>query len=435
VARAETLTLTRARAVQLALERNEAHRQVALEADRVEGLYVEARAGALPSLTLEGEYLRNLELPTSVITLEDTSGQTTKLRTTFGTKNDYRMTLRLRQPLYVGGKVGAALKIAGYGRRLTEAHIETSRNNTATAADRAYLDAVAAQLAMEVYVAAEELADSNLNVVRALYAQGQVSEYDLLRAQVRAANVRPDRIAARNAARLAADRLRALLALTADVALTLDTVLPQQVPARPDRDSLLAEALANRPELHQAAGQVDINRKLISIARAGSRPSLSLSSALQWSGISDDFGPSKDEWYRSWNASLNLSWPIFTGFAVSGQVRQAKVDLYQSELAQSGLERQVRLDVEQAAGNLEEASERLLALGETVDQALRGVAIARVRYENGMGTQLELLDAEVALTQARVNRIAALHDLAIAQSELRRAVGRPWAPEWPQERL
>ncbi|MDD4052888.1 MAG: TolC family protein, partial [candidate division Zixibacteria bacterium] len=81
-------------------------------------------------------------------------------------------------------------------------------------------------------------------------------------------------------------------------------------------------------------------------------------------------------------------------------------------------------------GKLKVAHQRVEALGQTVKQAERGVEIAQVRYRNGVGTQLELLDAQVALTASRVNRISARHDLAVAIANLRRAVGREWASQW-----
>ena len=121
---------------------------------------------------------------------------------------------------------------------------------------------------------------------------------------------------------------------------------------------------------------------------------------------------------------------FFTGFETSGKIRQAKVDYTQSKLANSQLIRQVRLEVRNAQGRVEEARKRVEALGETVGQAERGVEIAQVRFKNGIGIQLELLDAQVALITARVNRITALHDLAVAASDLRRAVGREWASQW-----
>lgn len=422
---AEPLRLDRSTAVQMALERNETHRSVLLESDRVSGRYLEVRAGALPRLTVEGNYTRNLELPTSVIQFGDST-----FETTFGTKNDYRLALKLTQPIYSAGKLGAALKIAGYADRLTKAQIETSRNLTATAADRAYLDAVAAAQSVRVFQDAERLADSNLSVVQTLYSHGQTSEFDLLRAQVDAANARPPRIQAENNARLAEDRLRNILALDPGTVLILDTIIAEVTGPDVPVEALIEEAIENRPELIGSQEQLDINRKLVDIARSGYKPTVSLSSNLQWQGLSDDFTPAGREWYRSWSASLNLTWPIFSGFEAVGQIRQARVDLHQSELQESSLKRQIRLEVRKAYGDVREAQQRVAALARTVDQAERGVEIAQVRFQNGVGTQLELFDARVALTSARVNKISALHDLAAAVSELRRTAGRPWAPQW-----
>ena len=159
---------------------------------------------------------------------------------------------------------------------------------------------------------------------------------------------------------------------------------------------------------------------------------LGVSTGVRWDKVLDDFRSpfGAGTWNRSSNVMVTLNWTIFDGFATRGKVRQAKVDLHQSRLDNSQLRNTIRLEVRDALGNVSEASQRVAALGETVDQARRGVNIAEVRYRNGVGTQLEVLDAQVALTQARVNRITAIHDLAVAVAELRRAVGREWAPQW-----
>jgi outer membrane protein len=272
-----------------------------------------------------------------------------------------------------------------------------------------------------------------LAVVQKLYAQGQVSEFDLLRAQVQAANTRPSRIAAVDRTRLAADYLRNVLALAPETELVIDSAIEEVAISEVELEPLVEEAMANRPELGQGDQMVKIREKLVSIASSGYRPNLGINSQVQWSSFQDEFKKttiSKNSWFRSWNVALVLNWPIFSGFETLGKVRQAKVDYTQSKLAQSQLTRRVRLEVQDAFGKVREAKERVGAIGETVDQAQRGVDIARVRFQNGVGIQLELLDAQVALTTARVNRIAALHDLAVSVSELRRAVGREWAPKW-----
>lgn len=430
---AETIHLDRSKVTALALQQNESYKSALLEKDRVSGQYIEARAGAFPRLTFNGSYLYNIDLQTSIFTVTDSAGRSSTTQIRFGSPNNYSVGLSLYQPLYVAGKVGAALKIAGYGKKYTQASIDAARHNIMTEADKAYLDAVAAKQSESIFREAEDLADSNLAVVKKLYDQGQASEYDMLRAQVQAANTRPNRIAAENNTRLALDYLRNVLALPPETEITLDTVIEQIDVPKLNLDSLVTEALNNRPELQQSEQMVNIRDKMVSIAYGGYKPTLGINSQVQWYSYTDKFSKvslSDKTWFRSWNVSLNLTWPIFTGFETTGQVRQAKVDYQQSKLSESQLNRQIRLEVRDALGRVNEAKERVDALGETVDQAQRGLEIAQVRFENGVGIQLELLDAQVALTTARVNRIAALHDLAAAVSNLRKAVGREWAPQW-----
>jgi len=430
---AETVTLTRESTVRLALERNETYRSTQLEEDRVRGQYLEARAGAFPHLKFQGSYLRNIDLSTSVLSITNDAGVTETSTLTFGTPHNYSFGFTLTQPLYAAGKVGTAIKIAKYGFEYTSQKIRESRNNIATNADKAYLDAIAARDAEHVFREAERLADSNLAVVERLYDQGQVSEYDLLRAQVQAANVKPDRIAAANNARLALDQLRLLLALSPEDDIVLSEAIDEVSVPTLDSDSLIAMALENRPELGQSEQLVKINKKLIDIERGGYKPNVSLSSNVQWESYANRFKATtidSDSWYRSWNVGLMLTWDIFSGFETTGRVRQAKVDYSQSRLKNSQLERSIRLEVRNALGNVEESKERVLALGETETRAQRGMEIARVRFTSGIGTQLEVLDAQVALTTARVNKITAQHDLAAAISALRRAVGLDWAVQW-----
>ena len=433
LASAEAIELDRRQAVEMALEQNEAYQSALLEKDRIRGQYIEARSGALPRLTLDGSYLRNIDLQTSFLTMTEDDGTSSKMKLQFGTPHNYSVGLNLYQPLYAAGKVGAALKIAGYGNKLTDAGIIQARHAVANSADQAYLAAVAAREAEEAYREAELLADSNLAVVKQLYDQGQVSEFDYLQAQVRAANSRPNRIAAANRTRLAYDYLRNILALPAETEIKLASTIEKAAMPSLSLEQLTAEALQNRPEMQQSQQMVNINKKLISIASSGYRPNVGINSRIQWDSFQDEFKKvsiSGDSWNRSWNVALVLNWPIFNGFETSGKVRQAKVDYSQSRLANTQLVRQVGLEVRDAYGRVEEAGKRVEAIGETVGQAERGVEIAQVRFKNGIGIQLELLDAQVALTTARVNRIAALHDLAVAIGELRRAVGREWDIQW-----
>ena len=432
-AAAETLELTRQQAVDLALAQNESYQATLLEKERIRGQYIEARAGAFPRLTLDGSYLRTIDLQSSVISMSDDSGNTNRFTLRFGTPHNYQFGLNLYQPIYAAGKVGAAIKIARYGFAYTDERIRAARHDIAATVDAAYLGAVAAREAAQAYREAEELADANLAVVKKLYDQGQVSEYDYIRSQVQAANSRPDRIKAENNFDLAIDRLKNLLALEPGDELIIESAIAEEVIGEFDVEGLITEALASRPELGQSRQMMNIYKKVITIERGGYLPSIGLNSRLQWDSFRDEIGKTSlagDAWNRSWNIALVLSWPLFSGGETAGRMKQARVNYNQSRYADVQLQRQVRLEVQDAAGRVREAQQRVEALGETVEQAGRGLKISQVRYESGVGTQLELLDAQMALTTARVNRITALHDLAVAVSSLRRAIGREWAPHW-----
>ncbi len=428
---AETIVLTRQKAVEMALERNESFLSAQLEKDRVRGQYLEARSGAFPRISVDANYLRTIDKQTSVLTMDnEDDGTSQTFRLQFGEPHTYTLGLNLYQPLYAAGKVGAAIKIAKYGFTYTDEGIRAAHHDVTTLADRAYLNAVAAREALLVFSEAEKLADSNLSVVKKLFEGGQASEYDYLRAQVRASNSRPDRIASENMSRLALDNLRLILALPKEADIVLGESIDESTISDLNLDILITEALNNRPELRQSEQMMKINKKLISIEKSGYKPSIGINSRMQWENFYESFGKSQLSWNRSWNVSLKLDWNIFSGFETKGKVQQAKVDYNQSRLQNSQLTRQIRLEVRDALGQLNEAKQRVAALGETVQQAERGHEISQVRYQNGIGTQLEVQDAQVALTQAKVNRINALHDLASAVSNLRRAVGREWDVKW-----
>ncbi|MFH1699394.1 MAG: TolC family protein [Candidatus Zixiibacteriota bacterium] len=430
---AETIVLSREKAVALAVERNERYQAALLERERIQGQYVEARAGAFPRITFDGQYLRNIDLQSSVLTMTDDEGETDKFTLRFGTPHNYSFGFSLYQPLYAAGKVGTAIKIAKYGFSYTDELIRAARHDVAAEADKAYLNAVTANEAAQVFRDAELVAQANLDVVQKLYNEGQTSEYELLRSQVQVANTRPDRIRAENDADHAMNYLKNILALEPDTEIELGTTIEEISIPELSLDDLISEAIASRPEIAQSREMMNINEKLVSIAKSGYKPDVGINSRVQWDSFKDDIGKTSlagDSWNRSWNVSVVLNWPIFSGFETGGKVQQAKVDYNQSRLNNSQLKRQIQLEVRDAVGKVNEARQRVEALGETVSQAERGLAIGEVRFENGIGTQLELLDSQVALTTARVNRLTALYDLAVAVSSLKRAVGRDWGAQW-----
>ena len=126
---------------------------------------------------------------------------------------------------------------------------------------------------------------------------------------------------------------------------------------------------------------------------------------------------------HGWIAGVQMSWSLFDGWFTRGKVKQA-IALYERagvELDDAG--RQIELEVRTAYSNFIEADEVLRSQEKVVEQAEEALRLARARSEAGTGTQLDVLGAQTALTEARTTQIQALRDYSVARARLERAIG------------
>lgn len=409
--------LTLADAIRHGLDSNEMYRHVRAEEERAQSRIKEVRSGILPDLRFESSYQRAFEIPTLVI-----NGQSFAL----GSRHTANWGFMLEQSLWEGGRVLAAWAAARNYRRFTASNTRQAAIDLQAAIARAFFDALLAERLVEVAEQSLKVAEENFAVVDRKFAQGLVSEYDHLRAQVRVANLRPPLIGAENTRDLAVSRLQTLIGLRPGTPLSLAESQPdssewETLPL----DQLIDHAARNRHDLVSAEYEVRILGNALSAARADYWPALKLRAGFNWQTFSDDFVFRPDDVSRNWSGTLTLSYPIFDGFRRSGSVGVARVDLKQARLRRDDLTQRVTLEIEQARNNFLESAERLDAQGETVAQAERGLDIANLRYESGVGTQLEVLGAQLDLTTARIQAEMARHDRLAARAEWRRAMGEP----------
>jgi outer membrane protein TolC len=188
----------------------------------------------------------------------------------------------------------------------------------------------------------------------------------------------------------------------------------------PPLEAMIDTALEHRPEMLAAKYLTEITHKAINVARSGHFPTLSAVSDLNWQSQSDQFSLQENE-FTSWSAGLRLSIPIFDGFATSGRVANSKADYRQQRLAERDTRDKIVLEVEEAYDQLLQAKKALDVQVKTIAQAEKGLRIANVRYESGVGTLLEVLSAQSALTQARNARTEALYFFRDARAQLTKA--------------
>lgn len=413
-------------AIKLGMQNNEQYRSVLKEEERARQRIKEARAGILPDLKFDASYTRVFELPTSVFSITDASGNVETSVLKFGTNYNASWGFSVEQSLWEGGKVFAAWSAARNYRSLTDASSRQANIDLQNRVAHAFLTASLARRLVTVAEQTLQVAEENLTVATHKYDQGLVSEYDHLRAQVRVANLRPSVIEARNQRQLADTQLRTLIGLEPGDSL----ILIESGPDSSDWENLSLDALVERadnqrPDLVASEHEVSILHDNLRAAKADYWPVLKLHGSIDWQVQTDDFGLPYDDRTRSYQAMLTISYPIFDGFRRSGTVGIAKVDLTQGKLRRMQLLKQVSLEIEQARNSFLDATERLRAQEETVGQAQRGLDIANLRYESGVGTQLEVMDAQLELTTARINAETARHDRLMARAAWRRAMGVP----------
>ncbi|MFN2432080.1 MAG: TolC family protein [Gemmatimonadota bacterium] len=411
------IPLSLEQAEELALERNERVLIAREEIERTKGLEREVRAASLPSLDVIYRYTRNVQRP---VIFFDQGGEVQQV--SIGEDNDNTVGLSLDQTLF-SRSVLAANRAAGLAQEVSELGLEEVNEELALDVRRTYYTVLLNAALIGVQELALEQADARLGQVRQFFDVGTAAEFDVLTAEVEADNIRPLLITARNDYALALNELKRVVGLPLDEPVALTDSLTFD-PVEMSFAQALELARLQRDDLRRQRATVQLQQQAVAVERAQAFPELSFNFDLTRRASSGDLVPATSDFSQSASAGVELSFPVFDGRATEGRMRQARAVLAQEELRQSALEEDVALEVQQALQNVRAASEATEAARATVSRAARALEIAQTRFRNGLSTQLELNDSELALTQARSTLARTLYQHNVARAELQRAIGQ-----------
>jgi outer membrane protein TolC len=189
----------------------------------------------------------------------------------------------------------------------------------------------------------------------------------------------------------------------------------------------IAQALERRTELQALQKTEGLQRENVINAKAGYKPTIQAFAGYDW--VSSQFAGfgTKTE-YDGWVIGGRLNWNIFDGMLTYGKVVEAKAQLARAKADLDDRSRQIELEVRTDYSSFIEAKEVLESQQKVQEQADEALRLARARAEAGTGTQLDVLDAETSLTQARTTQVQALHDYDVARARLERAIGQELSP-------
>ncbi|MBI1846425.1 MAG: TolC family protein [Candidatus Rokubacteria bacterium] len=368
-------------------------------------------APLMPQLTgsVSATKSQNVLLSTS-----PTSGVTTKFTTAREMNQTFLAQVTLSQILFDFGKTMAATDAAKKLAEVSLQSVELQRQLISLTIKQAYTNILFAKRLEQVALQAVSRAQLNLKSAQGFYEVGTRPKSDVVRAEVDVANARVDIIRARNAQRLGLFALNTAMGIAVDTPTQIRDNLVYQ-PVTMDSVKLREEALQSRPEYKQAKLQAQQSEALLRGATRAFFPSVTGSGS--YSGASTELNP-------AWALTLSLNWTLFDGggLIAAYRVANANFEAAKANVAASGLD--ISNQVEQSWSTVTEAQERIQAAQAAVASAQENFRLAQGRFDAGVGTILELTDAQLALTQAQNTEAQALADFKNALYALDRAVGR-----------
>ena len=413
-----TRPLSLADALNTALQQNAAILKAKNDLEVSHGLVVQTRAVALPQVTASGRYVDE------EITLIAGSPFPTPHQSWNG-------GIQIVQAIYEGGKLRAAIQAADATKQQAVAQYQTTVADTLLAVRLAYYDTLLAGQEITVHEASVVLLQKELEDQQHRLDAGTVPRFNVLRAEVAVANERPNLIRAKNQYRIAKNNLANLLGynLPRDIWENIPLNLTDALAAEPYAVNLpdaIQQALTRRTELLALRKQVELQQLNIVNAKSGYKPTVQLFAGYNW--MNNQFTTSLGNELDGWNAGAQMNWNIFDGLLTHGKVIQANSQFARAKTDLADQSRQIELAVRTAYSDFLEAKEVLDSQTKVQEQADEALREAKARADAGTGTQLDVLDAETSLTQARTTQIQALHDYTAARAKLERAIGADLAP-------
>ena len=440
-ARADTLRLDAAKAVELALANNRQIAQAQAKLDEAAAGKGTAFGSFLPQLSASATYTRlgTVSKFTSAVPIidtvplpvigpnGDTIGYTPPVPLTMGSypvelklgsADNFALTGTVQQTLFTWGKLINAYRIAGLSFDLQKEAAAQARAQVRVDATQGFYQALLARRTVEVMNDALRQLKGHVGQVQSLYDNGMATKLDLMKATLGQQQMEAQISQIENGAELATAALLNTLGLDPGTSVAFaEELAPDSTTVDPDQ--VTGQALERRPELAQLRDAVKMANLGVSIARTANLPN----AFAQVNGSYKNPVGFSTGWGTDWNATAGLSMPIFTGLSNLNKLKAAQARQRQARVALAMVEDGVKLEVKALALGLNQEAKNAAYQKKNVEVAEAALGLAQARYENGLLTNLDYMDSQLALTQARVAYLNALANHRVARAKLQKAVG------------
>lgn len=420
---AQEMELSLDKAEQLALKQNFDLAIASREESKAKIGVMEAVGSGLPSISGYGAYTKNHELAVMYIpNFSNLAGPPIPI--TLGVPYNATVGLSVSQPLFTGGAVTNGFLIAREAKNISSASRDLTRQNILIAVRTLYFQVEFMQSLINATEQASLSAKTNLEQVEKRETVGKASQFDVLQAKVKYQSLLPQLQSLKNQHETALTNLRAVMGISEPTKflITDSLVITENPFDGASLDSLKAIAKVKRPEMLITESQKDISTYQRNIAVGQTLPMLSLSADVRHQAQaqkSTDISPST--YVRSTSTSINISWPLFSGGRKALGVQKSAIARKEADLQVQKMELNIGSEVEAAYLKVQETKLNITANASVREQAAEALRLARIMYENGSSTQLEVLGAEGNYLQAQSSYYQSIFQYNVAIDQLKKA--------------
>ena len=423
-AQKQTLTLTEA--LEMAKYGNKSLQLQVLEEMNAREMSRETKSNLMPSISANLGY--SYYFDRQVIFLPGSFAGTTNPveDVAVGGKNTYNGVVSLQQPILALGahQLNKASKINEILEREKTANL---KSQVALLVSTRYLNMLMMNRQLDLLEQSLERNHKALQDARSLYAQGRSLKTDTLRSYIAVANINSSVSYLKNNMEVSGMELKRLIGWQESGVMELTDQLEQGIDTNSSDFYQMEEALGlaeeNRKDLSIQKLSIDLQQKKVSVAQAALWPQLSLIGQYQLQAQADDLKMGQYAWPNTSFLGLQLSIPIFSGNRSHAQISQAKIRSYQEEIRLRDLTDGIKTELATNISKRKEAVTQLDIQEMTVKSAELNHHMIDERFKNGLSSRLELTDAELALTQAKINYLHAIYNLRMLQVQWQQALG------------
>ncbi|BAY15316.1 outer membrane efflux protein [Anabaenopsis circularis NIES-21] len=398
-----TVPLSLAQALELARRNNRNLQVTILELERSRSALRESQAALFPTLDINGSVTNSGNGFSSSTSQPSTS---------------FNGTAQLNYNLYTSGSRQAIIKQAEEQLRIDELDVENQSREIELNIKTQYYNLQQADEQVRINQSAVANAQASLRDAQARERAGVGTRFDVLQAQVNLANAQQDLTNSLSDQQIARRQFGTLLSLPQTVDITAADTVALAGLWQPSLEQTIVEAFQNRPELRQQIAQRNISEQQRRQALAQVRPQVGLVTSYNLLDRFNDSASITDGYSIGLQASVNL----FDGGAANARAAQARSNIAIAETQFANQRDQIRFNVEQYYAQLRSNLDNVQTSSVGLEQAREALNIARIRYQAGVGTQTEVIEAENDLTRAEGNRVTAILDYNRALANLQRAV-------------